>query len=104
MDKIENDKQSSTKIWMIIGVISLGIAILLGLLILNWFFQITTFQRLEGAPILLTLFINPIGIFLGVLSFSKTQYIIAKWSIIVNSVMLTLPFLYFFLGTLIFGP
>lgn len=104
MNNIVDDKQLSTKLWVIIGAISFVMSILLGLLILNWFFKISTFQKLQGAPILLTIFINPIGIILGVLSFRKTQSKIAKWSIISNSVLLTLPYLYFFLSTLIFGP
>ena len=99
-----NDKQLVKQQWVIIGSISLIVSILHALLILNWFFEITTFQKFQGAPIFFGTFISPIGFFLGFSSYVKTQSKIALLAIISNGVLFILPFLYFFLGTLIFGP
>jgi hypothetical protein len=104
MNKSEKSSPLQRKFWQSMGIAAFSIPILLGLLISNWFFQITSFQKLEGMPLLLTIFICPIGIVLGVISLIKTQYIIAKWGIVFNSILLILPSLYFIFGTLIFGP
>jgi hypothetical protein len=92
------------RIWKVINIILFSVSIIIWLLILNWFFTITPFQKLQGMPILITIFICPISIILGVISLKNTQHRIAKWGIVSNSILLILPFLYFILGTLIFGP
>lgn len=104
MTKPNNKEQAQQKIWKVIGIFSIGIAIFQILLILNWFFQITPFQKLEGMPLLFTPFISPVGIILGIVSFLMYRNRIAKLGIISNSILFFLPWIYFYLGTLIFGP
>ena len=85
------------------GVISLSMSLVAYLLILNWFFRITPFQKLEGMPLLIAPLVGLIGIFLGFTSRNKYPNNLAKWSLISNGILIILPFLYWTLGTLFFG-
>ncbi|MHC1683063.1 MAG: hypothetical protein AB6733_08960 [Clostridiaceae bacterium] len=86
------------------GVISLVIAVIIIIPILNWFFNITPYQRLQGLPLLLAPFVSLIGLVFGVISFKVGSNKYGKWGIISNTILFVLPFLYYFFGTLIFGP
>lgn len=88
----------------ILSIISFTISLIIFMLILNWFFQITSFQKLQGMPLLLAPMICPVGILFGFLSMKSKSNKLGKWSIIFNVILITLPFLYWTLGTLIFGP
>lgn len=87
-----------------LSIISFTIPLIIFMLILNWFFQITPYQKLEGMPLMLTPLICPIGILFGFWSIKTTPNKLAKWSIIFNGILIALPFLYWTLGTLVFGP
>jgi hypothetical protein len=87
----------------IISIISLMIPITLFLLILNWFFRITPYQRLQGIPILIAPCAGIVGIVLGFISSRKSHNNLTKFSIVINSILVVLPFFYWFLGTLVFG-
>jgi hypothetical protein len=86
------------------GIISLCITGVMLLLILNWFFKITPFQKLQGMPLLLTPFTCTAGFLLGLISYSKSRSSISKWGMLSNVVLFVLPFLYWFLGALLFKP
>lgn len=88
----------------IFSIISFIIPLLIFILILNWFFGITPYQRLEGMPLMLTPLICPIGILFGVLSIKISANKLGKWSIIFNGILILLPFLYWTLGTIFLGP
>ncbi|MBZ9687418.1 hypothetical protein G9F72_013890 [Clostridium estertheticum] len=88
----------------ILGIISFTIPLINFMFILNWFLKITSYQKLEGMPLMLTPLICPIGILFGVLSIKTMPNNLAKWSIIFNAILISLPFLYWTLGTLVFGP
>ncbi|KGM94106.1 membrane protein [Clostridium novyi A str. 4552] len=92
------------KIAFILSLLSIGIFIIQILFILNWMFNITPLQKLEGLPLLLTPFISPIGIVLGIISILINHNKLAKIGCICNIISLFLPYIYFYLGTLIFGP
>lgn len=83
--------------------ISFLIPLIFLILILNWFFNLTSYQRLEGAPILLSPFGGIIGLALCYLASKSLSGKIIKTSLVMNVVLLTLPFLYMFLGTLFGG-
>lgn len=87
----------------LLDVISLSISLINYLLILNWFFSITPFQKLEGMPLLIAPLIGLFGLCLGSISYKKYPNNLAKLSIICNTILLILPFLYWTLGTLLFG-
>ena len=74
------------------------------MLIINWFFEITSYQKLEGMPLMLTPLICPIGILFGVLAIKTTPNKLNKWIIIFNCILIALPFLYWTLGTLVLEP
>ena len=86
-----------------LSIISFTIPLLIFILILNWLFKITPYQRIEGMPLMLTPLICPIGILFGVLSIKITPNKLAKLSIIFNGILMALPFLYWIFGTLVFG-
>lgn len=96
------DKQN--KIWKLINVLPITIALFQVALILNWFFQITPFQKLEGLPLLLTPLISPIGILFAIVALRKSINIIIKLGLVSNIILFFLPWIYWYLGTLIFGP
>lgn len=99
--KCNSSTKSPVNIFCIISFI---IPIIIFILILNWFFGITPYQKLEGMPLMITPLICPIGILFGVLSIKITPNKLAKWSIIFNGILMILPFLYWTLGTIFLGP
>ena len=89
----------------VLGIISLVIALILLLPILNWFFEITSYQKLEGLPLLIAPFISLFGFVFGVLSIKVSpNNKFGKYGSVCNAILFISPFLYWFLGTLIFGP
>ncbi|MCE7699848.1 MAG: hypothetical protein K8E24_013865 [Methanobacterium paludis] len=88
----------------LLGIVSLGVALIIFLPILNWFFKITPYQKLEGVPLLITPFLSPIGFVFGAISIKVSPNKFGKLGIISNTILFLLPFLYWSLGTLIFGP
>lgn len=91
-------------LWRIVEIVCLCVPILLILLILNWFFKITPFQRMEGLAMLLPTFTCPIGFLFGIIAFTKLHSKTAVLAIVINGVLFFVPSLYFILGTLLFGP
>ncbi|WP_242849852.1 hypothetical protein, partial [Clostridium botulinum] len=86
-----------------IGYISISIFLIIFLLILNWFFKITSYQRLEGIPLIMANFTGPIGVVLGIVSIIIETNKVGKIGIACNLIIWILPYLYWFWGTLICG-
>lgn len=89
----------------LLGKISIGIAFILVVIIINEFIQIlpTHKTKLQGALILLPSLIAPIGIILGLIPLKKNKDDLAKWGVILNIILSLFPMLYMILGTLTFG-
>ncbi|WHH59283.1 hypothetical protein [Petroclostridium sp. X23] len=85
------------------GIISMSMPIVLISLILNWFFRITPYQKLEGMPLLLAPLVSAVGFILGLLSLKKRDSRLAKCSLVMNVMLFILPFVYWVMGTLLFG-
>lgn len=98
MGNVFNNKNVKNVLIFISLIIPLGFVILIA----NWFFGLTSYQRLEGAPILLSPFGGIVGLMLCYLASKSLSGKIIKASLVMNIVLLTLPFLYMFLGT-VFG-
>lgn len=92
------------KFFKALGLISFFIPILVLLFILNWFFNIIHLPKLQGIPLLATLYTSPIGIILALISLIGYRSKLILWSLMLNLTLLFLPSLYFYLGTLLFGP
>ncbi|MBU3101847.1 MULTISPECIES: hypothetical protein [Clostridium] len=88
------NKTSMSNISNILGIISLVIPTIILLLILNWLFKITPFQRLEGFAIMVTPFICPIAIILAIVSRMVSFNKFRKISIVFNVLLIPLPFLF----------
>lgn len=87
-----------------LGIISFTIPLITFLFVLNWFFNITPFQKLEGLPLLMAPFIGLTGLCVGLESLKKLPNRFAKLGVFGNFSLIVLPILYIFLGTLIWGP
>lgn len=81
------------------------IAILLILLILNFFFDIIPIQRAktQGLAVFLPIFISPIGALLAGITL-KTAYKPALWVLVAHIILFAFPFAYFLFGTIFSGP
>lgn len=88
---------------IILGLLSINIALIVLLLILNWAFKITPFQNLQGMPLLLSPFASLIGIVLSIMSHKRSPNYFSKIGLISNGILFVLPFLYWTVGTLVFG-
>jgi len=55
-------------------------------------------------PLLIAPFPSLIGLIMGSISIRKSRNRLAKWSMVSNAILFVLPFLYWTVGTLIFGP
>lgn len=91
--------------YTITGPISLGIALILAMIIINEFVQVipTHTTRLQGILILSPLVIAPVGVVLGVIALRKGMDYAAVWGILLNAMLHLFPRLYFVCGYIIFG-
>lgn len=85
------------------GILSLGLAVIILILILNWLFEMTPFQKLQGMPLLIAPFTSIIGFTLGMISLKKSPDRFAKSGLACNAILFFLPFIYWTIGTLVFG-
>lgn len=92
------------KVGTILGIVSSSMALVVFLAILNWFFKLTPYQKLEGLPLMIAPFISAIGLVFGFISLKVSSSKFGKWGVVSNTILFLLPFLYLFLGTLILGP
>lgn len=99
-----NNEFSKTNKGSLVGALSVAIPVLMILLILNWFFTITPYQKLSGLPILIVPFVSIIGFVLGIISVKLGSRSIGKLGIASNIVLFVLPSLYWVIGTLSYGP
>lgn len=88
----------------LIGLLPLGMALIVFLFVLNWFFKITPFQTLGGLPLLIAPFAGLAGIVVSFMLLKKSPDRLTKWSLAGNAALFALPLLYWTLGTLFFGP
>lgn len=101
----ENIESKSTMkgVGNILGIISIVLPSIVFIFILNWFFKLTHFQKLQGMPLLVAPIAGAIGFVLALASARMKVDRLSKLGIATNAVIFTLPFIYWILGTLIFG-
>lgn len=87
----------------VLGIISFTIPLIVFIFILNWFFQITPLQKYQGLPLLIAPPIGIIGLVLSLILLKKSSNKFVKVGVISNILLIVLPYLYMFLGTLIWG-
>lgn len=102
--KLQEKADNQNKLSMY-GLISVMIASLLLLLLINNFVEIIPLQRklLQGGAVLLPIFISPIGGLIGYIGLRESNDKISYIGLISNIVLSAVPFLYMIFGTLIFG-
>lgn len=88
----------------ILGIITFTLPLITFLFILNWILKITPFQRFDGLPLLIAPLIGIIGLGLNLKLSKKLSNKVIKLGFISNIILIVLPFIYMFLGTIIFGP
>lgn len=104
LNKIHSHNPTLCKFKLLLGKISLGISIILICLILNLFFNIINLEKIEGLPLVIPLFVSPIGLILGLIGFYNSKDKISLIGVITNLLLLLFPFAYFFIVTLTIGP
>ena len=87
----------------LLSILSISISLVFFLLILNWLFKITPYQKFQGMPLLIAPFTSLFGFISSYISLKKMPNKIAKWSIAINVMLFVSPFLYWIIGTLVFG-
>ncbi|MGO1368838.1 MAG: hypothetical protein ACTHVE_05580 [Senegalia sp. (in: firmicutes)] len=92
------------KLTKTVSIISFTIPAVMTVFILNWYFQITPYQKYQGLPLMITPITSIIGIILANISLKNSSNKLARWSIVFNAILFFLPFIYWILGTLILGP
>jgi ABC-type polysaccharide/polyol phosphate export permease len=95
------EKQSNKSSFL--GVLSILFPIVLGLLILNFFTDIIPLEKIQGLPVLMPLFVCPIGAVIGFLGYKRSRDTLSLVGIIANVVLFLFPVFYHILGTLIMG-
>ncbi len=90
--------------WSLPSVISLAIPIVVTILIINVFFGLFPLPKLQGLSVMFPIFSSPLGIILGFIGLRKYKDKASLWGIIANGVLGVVPFAYWTLGVLIWGP
>ncbi|WP_147536163.1 hypothetical protein [Bacillus marasmi] len=71
--------------------------------IVNFLFDIITFERLQGLPVFFPLIFCTFGLYFASRAYQKQKSTLTLGAIIVNATLLLFPFIYMVGGTLIFG-
>lgn len=99
-----SEKNRVSEIKSVTGKISIGVSIILVFLIINVFMEIIPLKKIEGFPLIMPLFISPVGILLGMIPLCKHKDKFALVGVITNIFLWLFPLAYFIIGTLVFGP
>ena len=87
----------------VLGLLSVLLPVVIALLIINFFTGIIIMDQLQGLPIIMPLFICPIGAVLGFVSYRANKNKLSLIGIIANILLFLFPIVYNVLGTLIMG-
>ncbi|WP_271400658.1 hypothetical protein [Salinicoccus roseus] len=87
----------------ILGVVSVLIPLILSILILNFFLEIVTNEKIQGLPLILPLFLCPVGTVVGVVGYGYRKDQISSIGIISNIILFLFPIAYNIFATLMFG-
>ncbi|CRK80777.1 hypothetical protein [Neobacillus massiliamazoniensis] len=72
--------------------------------IVNFFFDIITFEKIQGLPVFFPLIFCSIGLFFASKAYRIQKSALTLSVIIANLVLFLFPFIYMIGGTLLFGP
>jgi drug/metabolite transporter (DMT)-like permease len=72
--------------------------------IVNFFFHIITFEKIQGLPVFFPLIFCSIGLFFASKAYRIQKSALTLSVIIANLVLFLFPFIYMIGGTLVFGP
>jgi ABC-type polysaccharide/polyol phosphate export permease len=97
---VEVKKQRKSSV---LGGISIGFAVILAVLALNFLTGLILLDKLEGLPIVMPLVLAPIGAIIGLIGYRINKCKLSLWGIIFNILMFLVPIFYNIFGTLIFG-
>lgn len=103
MNVHQNIREKQSNKSSILGVLSILFPIVLGLLIVNFFTDIIPLEKIQGLPVLMPLFVCPIGAVIGFLGYKRSRDTLSLVGIIANVVLFLFPVFYHILGTLIMG-
>ncbi|WP_307337491.1 hypothetical protein [Metabacillus malikii] len=87
----------------VLGIISILIPVVVTILIINFFSAFILLEKLQGLPVIMPIFLCPIGAMLGFISYRLYKGKLSLIGIIINILLFMFPIIYHVLGTFYFG-
>lgn len=87
----------------ILGIVSILIPTILSILILNFLLGIFPIEKIEGLPLVMPMFLCPIGAIIGFIAYRYRKDQLSMIGIIFNIILFLFPIAYNIFVTLIFG-
>ncbi|MCR3760916.1 hypothetical protein [Clostridium felsineum] len=87
---------SINKLKRILAVLSLVIAIVSVILILNVFLRVIPFIKLGGLPLLIPIYVSPLGVIIGILSLIKNKNMTGLLGVIMNLALVLCELIFIF--------
>lgn len=87
----------------ILGIVSILIPTIVSILILNFLLGIVPIEKIEGLPLVIPIFLCPIGAIIGFIAYKYRKDRLSMIGIIFNIILLLFPIAYNILVTLLFG-
>ncbi|OZT76217.1 hypothetical protein [Salinicoccus roseus] len=87
----------------ILGIVSILIPTIVSILILNFLLGIVPIEKIEGLPLVMPMFLCPIGAIIGLIAYRYRKDRLSLIGIIFNIILFLFPIAYNIFVTLIFG-
>jgi hypothetical protein len=87
----------------ILGIVSILIPTIVSILILNFLLGIVPIEKIEGLPLVMPMFLCPIGAIIGFIAYRYRKDQLSMIGIIFNIILFLFPIAYNIFVTLIFG-
>ncbi|WP_017548321.1 hypothetical protein [Salinicoccus carnicancri] len=87
----------------ILGILSILIPTIVSILILNFLLGIVPIKKIEGLPLVMPMFLCPIGAIIGFIAYRYRKDQLSMIGIIFNIILFLFPIAYNIFVTLIFG-
>ncbi|WP_271401150.1 hypothetical protein [Salinicoccus roseus] len=87
----------------ILGIVSILIPTIVSILILNFLLGIVPIEKIEGLPLVMPMFLCPIGAIIGFIAYRYRKDQLSMIGIIFNIILFMFPIAYNIFVTLIFG-
>lgn len=83
------------------GAISIGIALTLSILVLNFFLQIVKTPKLQGMPILISPLLSLAGFIFGFVGFRRNRKLLSLIGMVLSIILFVFPFAFWTIGYIV---